>query len=469
MDTASEHESARRRARELVLRHGWNATAFQTLEDGYRYSFHHEGCVAYVDTGRAWVAAGAPVCAPDRLSTVTHEFVARARAAGRRVCFFAVESRLLAPEHGLESTFIGEMPVWNPRAWDASVRTRRSLREQLRRARAKRVRVRLVAPDELRDGPTRAAIDALGQRWLDTHAMAPMGFLVSLEPFTFPDDRRCFVAERDGRVVGFAGVVPVPAREGWFIEDLVRDVDAPNGTGEALVDAVMHWAKERECEWLTLGLAPLAGDVSRPLAWFRSYGRALYDFEGLRAYKAKLAPVDWRPLHLAFPAGQGLVPSVVDALEAFTRGGFLRFAARSILRGPRVVLFGFFWALIAWIVAFAFAPELPSGVKWIYLVTHVLLASGLLSVVKPRPAASYLRRLDVVLALVTLDALVSWVVATIWRLEAPRPRGSELVSLLACMGPTLAAVVLFGTRTRRARTLPGESLRRASDSRARGR
>jgi hypothetical protein len=27
----------------------------------------------------------------------------------------------------------------------------------------------------------------------------------------------------DGRLVAFAGVVPVPARAGWLLEDLVRD------------------------------------------------------------------------------------------------------------------------------------------------------------------------------------------------------------------------------------------------------
>lgn len=457
MDGPFEHESARQRARDLVLRHGWNATAFQTLEPGYRYFFHADGYVAYVDTGQAWVAAGAPICAADRLGTLAREFVAAARAARRRVCFFAVEDRLLAPELGLEGTFIGEMPVWNPRTWNAGGHERRSLREQLRRARAKGVRTRLATSDELRSGPTRDAIDALGKRWLDTRAMAPMGFLVSLEPFTFPEDRRCFVAERDGQIVGFAGVVPVPARAGWFLEDLVRDADAPNGTGEALVDAVMQWAKHGGCEWLTLGLAPLAGDVSRPLAWFRSYGRALYDFEGLRSYKAKLAPLDWRPLHLAYPSGQGLLPSIVDSLSAFTRGGFLSFAARSLVRGPRVVLFGLFWLLVAWMVAFAFSPHLPAAGKWIYLVSHTLVASGLLSVVRPRRVPGSSRRLDLVLAVVVVDAFVSVVAATTWHLDAPRSWADDLGALIACLGPILASIVLFGARTRRARIVSRRS------------
>lgn len=463
-DDDLDDESPRRRARELVLRYGWNATSFQTLEDGYRYYFGCDGCVAYVDTGRAWVAAGAPICPPRELATLTRAFVDAASAQRRRVCFFAVEERLLAPELALDGVFIGEMPVWNPQGWHDVVRSRRSLREQLRRARAKGVRVRLTTPTELLAGPVRDAISSLGGRWLDTRAMAPMGFLVSLEPFTFPDDRRCFVAERDGQLVGFAGVVPVPARGGWFIEDLVRDVDAPNGTAEALVDAVMRWAKDQRCQWLTLGLAPLAGEVAKPLGWFRSHGRALYDFEGLRAYKAKLSPLEWRPVHLAFPVGQGLLLSVVDALVAFTRGGLVRFAARSILRGPRVVLFGMFYALVAWIVGFAFAPTPTIEAKWIYLGLHVLLASGLLSVVKPRRSAAYLRRLSWVFALVAVDALAMWVVAIRWQIAGHRSWGDHLLPALACLGPTMAAVVLFGAWRRRARTHLGPAIRNGESS-----
>src|SRR5262245_1196965 len=85
----------RPRVLDLINRHGWNATAFQTLEAGYRYFFDgDDACVAYVDTGKAWVAAGAPIAAHDALGEVAARFVAAARQARRRVCFFATEERL---------------------------------------------------------------------------------------------------------------------------------------------------------------------------------------------------------------------------------------------------------------------------------------------------------------------------------------------------------------------------------------
>lgn len=326
----------RLRALELVRRFGWNATSFQTLEQGYSYFFEAGGCVAYVDTGRAWVVAGAPIAPEANISLVLTAFLRSARRARRRVCLFATEQRLLdLTGNQLRSLRIGEQPVWDPREWPEILRQRRSLREQLRRARAKGVTVREVAAAELSGGVTRERIARVAERWQSARDLAPLEFLVRLELFSFTEERRCFVAEQAGRVVGVAGVVPVPARSGWFIEDLVRDPAAPNGTAETLIDGVMRWASQRGCDWLTLGLAPLSGDVPPLLRAARASGRFLYDFQGLRAYKAKLEPAAWMPIFLSYPPTQGAFASVIDALSAFTRNGFVGFTARSFELGLR--------------------------------------------------------------------------------------------------------------------------------------
>lgn len=318
----------------LIERHGWNATAFQTLESGYAYAFFgDDACVAYVDTGSAFVAAGAPIAAPEQLARVAAEFVTLCRAAGRRCCFFATEARFQRATEAVASLRIGEQPVWDPGDWQHVLSRQRSLREQLRRARAKGVQVRRLAAAEFENPQLRAALSRLIERWLAAHELARLDFLVRIEPLTFPEHRRCFVAERCGRVIGFAGVVPVPARQGWFLEDLIRDPDAPNGTSELLVDAVMGQAHAAGVGWLTLGLSPLAGDVAAPLRLARRGSAWLYDFQGLWRYREKLRPRSWAPLYLTFPRTQNAAISLADALRAFTNGGFLRFAWRTLARG----------------------------------------------------------------------------------------------------------------------------------------
>src|SRR5690349_15882969 len=92
---AAPSPSEREHVLALLKRHGWNATSFQVLDADFQYWFDASGdaCVAYVDTGRAWVVAGAPIAPEARMREVTARFEAAAKAAGRRICFFATEPR----------------------------------------------------------------------------------------------------------------------------------------------------------------------------------------------------------------------------------------------------------------------------------------------------------------------------------------------------------------------------------------
>src|SRR5262245_22462714 len=123
----------------ILRAHGWNATSFQILEPGFRYWFDgDDSCIGYVDTGSAWVVAGAPIAPPNRLREVTERFLSVASGASKRVSFFATESRFLEVV-GWPALRIGNQPLWDPADWDATLERSRSLREQLRRARAKSV------------------------------------------------------------------------------------------------------------------------------------------------------------------------------------------------------------------------------------------------------------------------------------------------------------------------------------------
>lgn len=327
------------RVLQAVLRHGWNATSCQILARGLSYFFHGDGCVAYVDTGRAWVAAGVPLVPEDALAETTAAFLRAARARQRRCCFVAAEERFVhATRASMRALPIGEQPEWDPATWPAILARERKLREQLRRARAKGVTVRLLAPAEAADPRVRAALRTLHDRWLATRRMSPMGFLVDLEldraRAIRADLRRCFVAERAGEIVAVAYVLPVPRRHGWFIEHFLRDDTTPNGTIELLFDAAMRWAAAQGSRWLTLGLAPLTGDVSPWLRRIRRHTRFLYDFDGLRRFKAKLRPATWQPIHVVHPPSQSPLRTTYDVLVAFSNGGLLRFGACTLARHP---------------------------------------------------------------------------------------------------------------------------------------
>lgn len=427
----------RARVLELLRRHGWNATSFQVLEPGFAYFFAgDDAVVGYVDTGSAWVAAGAPIAPVERLREVMDAFVAAARAAGRRASCFGTEARF-ADATNWPALRIGDQPVWDPARWADVVKTRRSLREQLRRATAKGVRVRAVAAADVADGtPLRRQVDAMIARWLASRPIAPMGFLVQVDPFTFAAERRYFVAERDGRVVAFLGIIPIYARGGWFFEDFLRDPEAPNGTVELVVDAGMRAAAAENVAMVTLGLVPLSGDVDSWLRAARRFGRTLYDFDGLRAFKAKFVPCGWDPIFLAHPPGSGAVVAVADTLRAFARGGLLRFGLETFLRGPAIVVRALAALLVVWTVLLALplsARFFPSP-AWQYgwVAFDVALGAALFAL-----AQRWRHGLATALAVVvTLDAIATLVQA----IAFPVP---PAIAAIAVLAPSAAAAMLW--------------------------
>ncbi|MEP7049490.1 MAG: DUF2156 domain-containing protein [Pseudomonadota bacterium] len=447
----------RKRALRLVLRYGLETTAFQTLAPGYHYFFFAdeqgaEACVAYVDTGGAWVAAGAPIGPDEARPAVVVAFLAAARRARKRACFFGCEQPLSGANGApLCAIAIGEQPVWDPRAWPRVLSRQRSLREQLRRARAKGVRVRELPDTEFPEPSLRAALQSVAERWLSRRTLAPMGFLVRVEPFSGSSQRRYFVAEVKERVVGFAAVLPIPARNGWFIENLVREPDAPNGTSELLVNAVMVWAAALPSPWLTLGMAPLSGALPDLLRHIARWTRGLYDFAGLRAYKGKFRPEFWLPVYLCHPPSQAQWRSVVDALAAFSEGGFTRFGWRTLLRGPTVVLRALAWLLLPWTIALALVPGerwfMASWVRWAWVCFDALLALGLFRLLR-RPRTRLLTALAVA---ISVDAAYTTVKVVLWNLPRVGHVSDYLVLFLACAAPTLAAIVLWGARRHRLR------------------
>ena len=415
----------------LLRLHGWNATSFQILEEGFRYWFHGEtACVAYVDTGSAWVVAGAPIAPATELAHVAARFTEAARAARRRVCFFATEQRFAAAVP-LRTLHVGEQPVWDPTSWDATVRKTSSLKEQLRRARAKGVTVRRVPGSELSLGATtRTEIEALIERWLGQRSMAPMGFLVDVQPFTFADERQYFVAEHASAIVGFLAVVPVYARNGWFLEDLLRAPDAPNGTSEALVDAALRRAAELGSSYATLGLAPMAGTSG----WLRGvsrWSRALYDFTGVHAFKAKLRPSTWEPIYLSYPEASGPNRALYDSLAAFARGSFARFGVQTLLRGPAIVVRLLAVLLVPWTALLMLAGAtqfFPSPlVKWSWVGFDVALAVALFAL-----AGRWRAWLGLTLAVaITADSALTLLEVVVYNVPRAHGLADALVLLLA--------------------------------------
>ncbi|MFN3201028.1 MAG: phosphatidylglycerol lysyltransferase domain-containing protein [Bradymonadia bacterium] len=462
----------------LLQRYGWSATSFQILEPGFQYWFDGDtpedatGVVAYVDAPGHRVVAGPPVTDPDDLGETTRRFVEATRAEGRRAVFFAVEADFIAVLEGLDPPLahdalpIAEQPEWAPADYTLQGSKRRTLRAQVNRARNKGVRVRRIEPEEiaLAPGPLRAEIESVLSRWLASRRMSVMRFMVDLEPFTFPEARRYYVAEQGDRAVGFLAAIPVYRRKGWFFEDVIRVPEAPNGTAELLIHTAMADAAEHDDLYVTLGMAPLAGVpqdpgphrmLRRTLGWCYQRLGLLYHFPGVRAFKARFHPDVWVQQYMVACPPKAGARSIHAVLSAFAGGGLVAFGldtARRLL--ARLSLAWWSWALymlgvllVPWTLVLALADGRrwfgDVSIQWAWVIFDAVMVFALLGLgrlVRRRPGPA--RLLAVFLAGATWT---DFVLTTVQAFHLHRAvSGWSLAFVLAGMsGPLLATLLLL--------------------------
>ena len=314
-----------------MLKHGWNATCYQTINPIFEYAFFPEldAVVAFVRSRRMRVVAGAPICPFENLEEVMNRFD-RAERSG--VLYFGAGGRvtdLLRKSHPPGVVSLGAQPVWHPAHWNMLVRKRKSLRYQFNRARNKGVTVREWSTEEAEnsDGLRRVL-----KEWLDTRGHPPLHFLVEPETLDFLADRRTFVAEVGGKPVAFLNLCPVPKRNGWLTEQFPRMKHSPNGTVELLMYEAANAIAADGAESLTMGLVPFSihGAINENPAWLRQVmeltrvvGKPLYSFTGLNEFKSKFNPEEWEPVYAAV-AGRSFRPTdLLTVAQAFTGEHFL--------------------------------------------------------------------------------------------------------------------------------------------------
>jgi phosphatidylglycerol lysyltransferase len=198
------------------------------------------------------------------------------------------------------------------------------------------------------------------------------------------------------------------------------------------------------------------GDIGRPLQTVRRWGAPLYDFDGLRAFKAKLRPRSWDPIYLSYPPGGTAWRAVWDTLKAFAHGGLLGFGIRTLLRGPAIAMRVLAVLLVPWTILLALPvsrPWFPSEtVRWGWVVFDVVVVVALYRL-------SERWRPRVALALTTVIALDA--ALTVWQgiaFDLPRHHTAIGVGIIAAavFAPTLAAGLLWTGRSHR-RSIAGSA------------
>lgn len=284
--------------------------------------------IMYGVAGRSWVSLGDPVGDPDDFEDLVWMFRSRTFRQGGWPVFYQVTPTHLPLyiDAGLALLKLGEEAVVDAQAFSLEGGARAGMRKAVRKAEADGASFEVLEPEAVMAELPR--LRAISDAWLTDKKAQEKSFSLGSFSEAYVARFPVAVARVDGQVVAFANMLlGGDGRE--FSLDLMRydPATSPPGAMQYLFAKALLWGKERGFARFSLGMAPLSGLESGPLAPLSArlgtlvfrHGEHFYNFQGLRAYKEKFDPV-WEPRYLASPGGLAL-PRIVGSIATLVSGG----------------------------------------------------------------------------------------------------------------------------------------------------
>src|SRR5216684_2178395 len=308
-----------------------------------------DGAIIYSEFGRVWLAAGDPLAPREDVADLARQFAAFAKKKGKVAAFVPASTELAKLVSSKEFTpvKVGASPYFDLKTWNPRGDSAKKLRAGVNQARRAGVEVEMISEDV--DESLKKETAELCLSWLGSRRSATtFGWLVALDPFLHSEYKKYFAARVNGKLVGFLAASPIPARKAWYLEDVLREPDAPHGTSTLLVTEALAKLKTEGVSLATLGTSPLATCGPNDIATdHRVIARTLdvasrrlagfYNFEGLRRFKAKFVPSWWESEYALSQHGVTMPPRVGHAIvRALVPGGLTQILTRQALRVIRL-------------------------------------------------------------------------------------------------------------------------------------
>jgi phosphatidylglycerol lysyltransferase len=288
----------------------------------------------YAVQGDTWVALGDPVGLPERGPGLVRSFLERCDDFDGTPVFYQVtrERLHLYADYGLTFGKLGEEARVDLGRFSLEGGASRGLRKSHRRLEKEGCAFRVLTPAEVSERI--GELQEVSADWLRQKEVGEKGFSLGFFDPAYVAGFPAAVVERGARVEAFATVWPGPGGEEVSVDLMRYRESAPPEVMEALFVHLLLWGQSQGYRWFSLGMAPLSGLESSPVAplWNRlgaflyEHGEAFYNFQGLRAFKEKFHPT-WQPRYLAFLGGLGLARVLAD-VSALIAGGYRRIFRR---------------------------------------------------------------------------------------------------------------------------------------------
>lgn len=327
--------------------YGYNAHSLVGISESAKkwFDFKTQSGLTFTEHGKIRLVAGEMLGAEENLQLAVSRFVEQARADKKLVAFLPTTERFaraVAPL-GFEAVKIGASPYFDLRTWNPRGNKAKKMRAGVNQARRADVSVEQIFQRNL--AFCQEVFD-LCESWSNTRrATIKFGWLFELEPFQHAEYKKFFAARNsEGKLVGLLAASPIPARSGWYLEDVLRYENSPNGTTDLLVYEALKILAGEGAKLATLGTSPLARDgadslldgkhaLSKKILNFSGENfESIYNFKGLRHFKGKFVPDWWESEYALVPKGFLVAPRVANALaHAVLPDGLLRLFLRQVI------------------------------------------------------------------------------------------------------------------------------------------
>jgi phosphatidylglycerol lysyltransferase len=330
---AGPEELARARA---LIEQCDHTVANAALTGDKRLLFSEAGTafVMYQIAGRSWIALGDPVGAREGAEELVWRMREMSDHHGCETVFYQVCADRLAlyVDLGLAALKIGEEARVPLESFSLEGAARAELRQAHRRAQRDGASFEVVPPEGVE--ALLPALKRISDAWLASKSTGEKRFSVGAFSPPYLKQFQLAVVRAAGAPAAFANLWTTGTKAELSVDLMRFGPEAPRGTMDYLFIELMLWGQRAGFRHFNLGMAPLSGLESHPLApaWHRvgnfifRHGEHFYNFEGLRRYKAKFDPV-WEPRYLVARGGIAL-PRVLIDVSRLIAGGMKELFAR---------------------------------------------------------------------------------------------------------------------------------------------
>ena len=316
---------------EKIIRGQNHSAAMLALMGDKSLLFSHSGkaFLMYAKRGRSWIALFDPIGPYDEWSELVWRFVELADANGGRAAFYQIrpDSLPLYLDAGLRVIKVGEEACIYLKQFTLEGSQRYGLRQALKRGEREGLTFELLSAPEA--AQLRGEVKRISDAWLASHHSNERSFSVAAFEPGFIAAQSMAISCSHGVPIAFVTLMTSGQPSEATIGLMRQMPDAPPYAMEFLITNLAMQLKEQQFNFLSLGMAPLAGLLRTPLSsqWHRVGGLLwrhagpVYNFQGLRSFKNKFRPA-WEPRYLATSGAFGPFISMAEvaALASGRRG-----------------------------------------------------------------------------------------------------------------------------------------------------